>query len=130
MKLLKLFTFTGFALLTSQALAQDFNMDASVDRGRTIYSSNCVSCHMTNGAGITGVYPSLADAESLMNDIPTLVTSILIGGEINGVSHSFSLTDQEVSDLLNYIRNSWGNEGDAVLPEEVQPALKENEVDN
>jgi hypothetical protein len=35
-----------------------------------------------------------------------------------------SLTDQEVSDVLNYIRNSWGNKGAAIRPAEIQPALK------
>jgi nitrite reductase (NO-forming) len=34
------------------------------------------------------------------------------------------LTDQEVSDVLNYIRNSWGNEGEAVTQEEVSAARK------
>lgn len=120
MKLLKLILIVSVTLLTNQVTAQDFNMDASMDRGRTIYSSNCVSCHMVDGSGITGVYPSLAGADSLINDIPGMVDWILHGDVINGVSHSFSLNDQEVSDLLNYIRNSWGNEGEAVLPEEIQ----------
>lgn len=31
----------------------------------------------------------------------------------------FDLSDQDVSDVLNYIRNSWGNKGEAVMPEEV-----------
>ena len=34
------------------------------------------------------------------------------------------LTDEEVSDVLNYIRNSWGNEGEPVTPEEVSTARK------
>jgi nitrite reductase (NO-forming) len=34
----------------------------------------------------------------------------------------FDLTDQEVSDVLNYVRNSFGNKGDAVKPEEVKAA--------
>jgi nitrite reductase (NO-forming) len=33
---------------------------------------------------------------------------------------AFDLTDQEVSDVLNYVRNSFGNKGDAVKPEEVK----------
>ena len=130
MKLLKLISLVVFALLANQIVAQDFNMNASMDRGRNIYSSNCVSCHMVDGAGITGVYPSLAGADSLMNDIPGMIDWILNGDVINGISHSFSLNDQEVSDLLNYIRNSWGNEGEAVLPEEIQLAIEEGEESN
>jgi hypothetical protein len=29
-----------------------------------------------------------------------------------------------VSDVLNYVRNSWGNKGDAVRPEDVAPQRK------
>jgi mono/diheme cytochrome c family protein len=37
---------------------------------------------------------------------------------------AFDLSDPEVSDVLNYIRNSWGNKGEAVTPEEVTAARK------
>ena len=30
------------------------------------------------------------------------------------------LTDEQVSDVLNYVRNSWGNKGEAVTPTEVK----------
>lgn len=127
MKLIKLILVVGFALLTNQVFAQNFNLEASIQRGGTVYSSNCASCHMADGTGINGLYPSLAGADTLMNDVPGMLNWILQGDVINGVSHSFSLTDREVSDLLNYIRNSWGHEGEAILPEEVQPVLQESE---
>lgn len=130
MKVEKLFFTILFALLSNPVLAQEFDLEASIQRGNNIYSSSCASCHMMNGTGISGVYPSLAGADSLMNDIPEMLTWILDGGEVNGVSHSFSLTDREISDLLNYIRNSWGHEGEAILPEQVQPALQESEEGN
>lgn len=130
MKLIKLILIVGFVLLANQSFAQDFDLESSMQRGSTVYSSNCVSCHMVDGTGISGVYPTLAGADSLMNDVPRMLKSILDGGEINGVSHSFSLTDQEASDLVNYIRNSWMNEGEAVLPEDIQSALQESEEGN
>ena len=34
------------------------------------------------------------------------------------------LSDQEVSDVLNYVRNSFGNKGGAVTPEEVKASRK------
>lgn len=122
-----------FILITNFVIAQETDLDASIDRGSTIYSSNCASCHMINGTGIQGVYPPLANADSLMNDIPRLVTSVLKGVQgptvVNGVAYygamqSYSLTDKQVADLLNFMRNSWGNEGDAVSPADIQPALQ------
>jgi nitrite reductase (NO-forming) len=57
-----------------------------------------------------------------------VVTLKGLSGEIkvNGQTYNsdmtgFDLTDQEVSDVLNYIRNSFGNKAkDAVKPEEVK----------
>lgn len=129
MKLLKIFLIAGFALFVNQGFAQDFELESSIQRGESIYSSSCSSCHMMDGTGISSVYPALAGADSLINDVPGMLNSILNGGEINGVSHSYSLTDQEAADLVNYIRNSWGNEGEAILPEEIQPAIQERKGD-
>ena len=36
----------------------------------------------------------------------------------------FDLSDKEVSDVLNYVRNSFGNKGDAITPEVVKTARK------
>lgn len=117
-----------FALLATHATAQDFDLDSSKQRGGNIYSSYCASCHMFNGSGITGVYTSLINDEEMMSNIPRLVKSVLVGvgDSESGIddTHSFSLSDREVSDLLNYIRNSWGNEGDPVMPDDVQKALE------
>jgi nitrite reductase (NO-forming) len=37
---------------------------------------------------------------------------------------AFDLSDEQVSDVLNYIRNSWGNKGKPVTSEEVAAARK------
>jgi nitrite reductase (NO-forming) len=43
-----------------------------------------------------------------------------VNGKVyDNVMTGFDLTDQEVSDVLNYIRNNWGNKGGAVIPEEI-----------
>jgi len=135
MKLLLFISAFTFTLASSISMAQEIDLDASIKRGSTIYSSNCASCHMMNGTGIQGVYPPLMNADSLMNDIPRLVTSVLKGVqgptvvngvEYNGAMQSYSLTDKQVADLLNFMRNSWGNKGDAVSPSDIQPALQES----
>ena len=43
---------------------------------------------------------------------------------VNGVKYdgemvSVELPDEPVSDVLNYARNAWGNNGDAVKPETI-----------
>ncbi len=88
---------------------------------------------MELGEGIEDIYPPLAKSDYLMADKKRSIQQILYGltGEIkvngktyNGEMTGFDMTDQEVSDVVNYIRNSFGNKGGAVTPEEVKAARK------
>lgn len=108
---------------------QPFDLKASITRGNDVYIAYCVSCHMDAGQGIEGIYPPLAKSDYLMADKNRSVRQVLHGvtGEIvvNGITYNgemtgFDLTDQEASDVVNYIRNSWGNKGEPVKPEEVK----------
>lgn len=115
------------------SFAQDSKADlkASIARGQDIYIAQCMSCHLENGEGIEDVYPPLAKSDYLMADKERSIDNVIHGmtGEIvvNGKTYNmemtpFDLSDQEVSDVLNYIRNSWGNKGEVVTPEEVGAA--------
>ncbi len=110
-----------------------FDLNASIKRGKNIYIGYCLSCHMDQGQGIPGVYPPLAKSDYLMADKNRSIQEILYGarGEmtVNGITYNlemtgFAFSDEEVSDVLNYIRNSWGNEGEAVTPAEVKASRK------
>jgi mono/diheme cytochrome c family protein len=106
-----------------------FDLKASITRGKEIYAIQCMSCHQENGEGIEGAFPPLAKSDYLMADKKRSVTQVLKGltGEIkvngktyNGDMPALDLTDEEVSDVLNYVRNSWGNKGNAVKPADVK----------
>jgi len=121
-----------FSSLGFTSFQQSFNLKASMDRGKIIYETQCMSCHMAGGEGLEGVFPPLAKTDYL-NDKNRLVKVILLGVrgsmKINGVDYNgemlgYNFNDQEVSDILNFIRNSWGNKGEPILPTEIQPALK------
>lgn len=114
------------------SFTQKFDLKASVARGKDVYEANCVTCHMAEGEGIEGAFPPLAKSDYL-DDKTRLIKVVLQGVrgpmKINGVQYDgemsgVTLTDEQVSDVLNYIRNSWGNKGAAITPAEVQPALK------
>jgi mono/diheme cytochrome c family protein len=110
-----------------------FDLKASVTRGQEVYVTYCISCHMEKGEGLEGVYPPLAKSDYLMADKKRSIVQVLKGVKgpmkVNKVSYDaemsgFDLNDQEVSDVLNYVRNSFGNKGIAVMPEEVKLARK------
>jgi mono/diheme cytochrome c family protein len=113
--------------------SQKFDLKASVARGKEVYAAQCTSCHQEGGEGIEDVFPPLAKSDYLMADKKRSIHQILQGvtGEmsVNGQKYNtdmpaVDLTDEEVSDVLNYVRNSWGNKGEAVLPSEVAAARK------
>ena len=109
---------------------QTFNLAESIKRGKEAYTTECQNCHMENGEGLTGVYPPVAKADYLKKPSAQLIGVILYGleGEIkvNGVAYNSPmppqayLDDEKVADILNYIRNSWGNKGAAITPAEVK----------
>ena len=127
------FLVVGLITLLSFRQTKSFDLKASVVRGEQIYMSYCISCHMDQGQGIEGVYPPLAKSDYLMADKKRAIQQVLYGvsGEIkvNGKMYNmemtgFDLNDQEASDVLNYIRNSWGNKGGVITPSEVKTVRK------
>lgn len=110
-----------------------FDLKASIARGKEIYMAQCVTCHMEAGEGVDSVYPPLAKADYLMADKKRSIQQVVNGANgpmtINGKTYDaemtgFDLDDKELSDVVNYIRNSWGNKGEAVTPEEARAARK------
>jgi nitrite reductase (NO-forming) len=119
----------AFALASFQPA---YDLKASMQRGKSIYETYCLSCHMPEGEGLEGVYSPLAKSKNLANK--TWLIKVIIQGlrgptKVNGVDYDGEmagtpLTDKQAADLANYIRNSWSNKYPAILPSEVQPALK------
>ncbi len=116
------------------AFAQKFDLKASIARGKDVYTAQCMSCHLEQGEGIESVYPPVAKSDYLMADKKRSIDQLLQGltGPIkvkgvtyDGVMNPFeALSDEDISDVLNYIRNSFGNKGAAVTPEEVKASRK------
>lgn len=135
---MKYFLFISIMLVVSSSLfsfqkKSKFDLEASIVRGKEIYNTYCMSCHQELGEGIDGLYPPLAKSDYLMADKNRSIIQVLKGvsGEmtVNGKVYNmemtgFDLSAEETSDVLNYIRNSFGNKGDAVTPVEVTKLKK------
>jgi mono/diheme cytochrome c family protein len=135
---MKTFFLTAIVLATFSFFSfqqkQKFDLKQSIKRGADVYLVQCLQCHQENGEGLEGVYPPLAKSDYMMADKKRSITQTLKGltGEIkvngkiyNGEMAAFeTLTDEEISDVLNYVRNSWGNKSAAVIPTEVKVLRK------
>jgi nitrite reductase (NO-forming) len=109
------------------------DLATSMERGKEIYLRNCVSCHMDQGEGLEGVFPPIAKSDYMLADKKRAIQQTLYGitGEMtvngvkyNGEMNAFPLSDEEMSDLMNYIYNSFGNKSGVISPEEVKAARK------
>ncbi|MBX2941825.1 MAG: cytochrome c [Cyclobacteriaceae bacterium] len=116
MKQLQAIQFLVVLAFTLFSFRQNSDLKASRVRGKEIFIGNCITCHMQNGEGIEGVYPPLAKSDYLMADKIRRIKQVLEGASgpmvVNGIQYNgfmtgFGLNNKEVSDLLNYIRNSW-----------------------
>lgn len=97
--------------------------------GAAIYSQNCGTCHQSDGSGVSGLYPPVSDSDWIDGDKTRLINVILNGLsgpiEVNGESYNnampqFSyLNDEQIADLLTYLRQNFGNDADEITPREV-----------
>jgi len=103
--------------------------DEQIKAGALLFSGTCSVCHQPNGAGLPNVFPPLAASDYLMADkhrsveivLNGLTGALTVNGlQFNSVMPPMSqLTDDEIANILTYVRSSWGNQGEAVTKEEV-----------
>lgn len=98
--------------------------------GQKVYEEHCLTCHQSNGGGVPNLNPPLKGTEYVLGEKNRLISIVLKGSneglEIDGETfdnamppHNF-LSDDEVAQVLSYVRNSFGNEADTVTTEEVK----------
>ena len=111
-------------------------LQASIDRGSKVYEDFCISCHMSYGEGIKGVYPPLAKSDFLIKNREASIHVIKYGqkGKIvvnnatyNGYMAPLGLSDNEVVDVMNYITNTWGNKNNKLITVEEVSKIKKQE---
>jgi len=135
MKLSFLILLTFFSFVASsygQAAKTDKEFKASMLRGKEIYERVCIACHQADAAGVPRMIPPLVKTKWVLGDKKTLVKIVLNGlqgGEIEIDGDTFSnpmpaqgdlMTDQEIADVVTYVRNSFGNKATPVKAAEVK----------
>ena len=119
----------------SPSVASAQSDPAAMRRGAAIYSDACASCHLENGVGQPRYFPPLGPNAMLEQADPIGLEHLILAGGRIGISPShpslltmpsfaWKLSDQEVADLSTFIRNSWGNQAEAVSVSDVRKARK------
>ncbi|MEB0046058.1 MULTISPECIES: cytochrome c [unclassified Pseudomonas] len=105
--------------------------------GASVYIDNCAACHRTDGHGYTRVFPALAGNPVLQSDDPTSLIHIVLKGGTLPATHTAPstftmpgfagrLSDEEVAQVVSFIRSSWGNSGSPVKASTVAALRKDD----
>ncbi|WP_227009006.1 c-type cytochrome [Christiangramia fulva] len=110
--------------------------NAAQEEGKAIFTQYCVTCHQANGSGVPNLNPPLKQTEYVLGEKDRLIGILLNGSseglEIKGKTYSNNmpsfdyLSDQQIADVLTYVRSNFGNDASAVSAAEVKTARKKN----
>ena len=111
---------------TAAALAKGHE----ANRGAELYDDNCAACHRTDGEGSPRALPKIAGNSSVLAQDPnSLIRLVLAGSALPGTASAPSplampgfawrLSNDEVAQLLTFIRTNWGNQASSVSASEV-----------
>ncbi|MEO6917344.1 MAG: cytochrome c [Chitinophagaceae bacterium] len=109
-------------------------LTSSMARGSIVYTSYCLACHQADAGGVPNMNPPLTKTEYVLGDKKRLINIILNGlneeVKINDETysnpmppHNF-LTDEQIADVLTYVRNNFGNKASLVNKPEVAKLRK------
>jgi nitrite reductase (NO-forming) len=116
--------------VAAAAPAKSMTKAERIAAGQLLYNQSCFACHQANGQGLPGIFPPLAKSDYLMNaaNLDVVVKGVLKGNQgemiVNGQKYNQvmppqNFTDDQIASVLTFIMNSWGNEHDAITPEQV-----------
>lgn len=92
--------------------------------GEQIFTRVCAACHMPDAKGAEGAgrYPALAGNQKLA--IGAYPAMVVVKG-LNGMpAIGAMLTDQQVADVVNYVRSHFGNKFKGVVTAEDVKAMR------
>ena len=127
--------FSGVIFCSAIIPQQDDELAKSIERGKMVYSENCITCHMGTGEGVTATFPPLAKSDYLTlnpeNGIKAIKFGLIGKIKVNNVDYDNmmpnpGLGNEEIADVMNYILNSWGNDSEkSIITAKMVEAVKE-----
>jgi cytochrome c2 len=83
-----------------------------------LYTGHCAPCHQKTGEGMKGKVPPLAGNPTVEATTPDNILSVVLqgiparDGFLAMPSFADQLTDQDIADIANYVRITWGNKAE------------------
>ena len=113
-------------------------------RGAALFRSVCQTCHGADGNGVTSLAPPLNKSEWVTGEMNRLISIVLYGltgpvsvnsklykapeinGDMPGIFENQEMSDDDIADLLNFIRNSWNNKASKITANDIVAIREKN----
>jgi len=95
--------------------------EARFAAGERQYAGSCAGCHQPRGTGLAGVAKPLVGSPWVLGPSARLIRIVLHGkeGEMLMPPLGGALTDEQMANVLTYVRRAWGNAAAPISPAEV-----------
>jgi mono/diheme cytochrome c family protein len=115
---------------TPDKVNDNLEKDEKESAGKKLYSTYCQACHQPDGNGDDNHFPPLSGSEWVQGDKQRLIKIILEGLDdaiqVKGKSYdgvmpkNNFLTDDQVAEILTYVRQSFGKNADDITAQDVK----------
>ncbi len=106
-------------------------------KGAMLFKSSCQTCHAVDGNGIQSLAPPLNKSAWVTGNKNKLISIVLYGltgpinvnghvyqapeisGDMPGIGHSEEITDEDIAEVLSFIRSSWQNDAAKIAVKDI-----------
>lgn len=104
-------------------------------KGALIYQSTCATCHGKDGYGLESLAPLLNGSDWVTGPKGKVIATVLYGlsgpivvngkvpkvsGDMPGIGQNPEFDDQDIAEVISFIRNAWSNSAGEVKEADVQ----------
>jgi mono/diheme cytochrome c family protein len=115
----------------------------SLPRGYRIFNTVCQTCHGKSGEGVASLAPPLNESNWVNGNKKAFISIVLYGltgpvevhgkvykapevsGEMPGIGGSDEFSDEDIAQVLSFVRNAWKNKGDKITVDDIQQVRKQ-----
>ncbi|GAB2946179.1 cytochrome c [Hafnia psychrotolerans] len=119
------------AQVNNNATTKALDAEISTAPGAQIYVDNCLDCHLSSGQGEANRYPTLAQNPVVVSDDPSSLINLVLNGSrapatqfsskpVKMPGFAADLDDQQIADVVTFIRHGWGNQASTVSAGQVK----------
>ena len=99
---------------------KEWSKEELLAKGEEVYAANCAACHMAEGQGVEGLFPTLSGS-AIVNGSVSEMTMLILNGKNMMPAFKDILNDVDIAAAMTHERNSWGNTvQDVVQPSDVK----------